>query len=246
MKNLKKILCKSISFLKLYLKDYLKLLIKPILIGLVGMLLLALCLLGPIGAIIALFSSIPCTCYAFWRGYLITYSLNYAVESYMRTENKVSIIDCYELTKKEGSKLAAFLGYSALVCLLVCLSAIILIPTSVSVDFRADFMQMLKSPELSYKYFIVLFPCFLLLSPFYNFLNQAFFYRKSNEGFNNLLFNCYKNLDKAGMLLCAFFAVGLNILGVVNVFIFAVVALILNPFIYCANMLWYKQKIGEN
>lgn len=246
MKCLKTIFHKSNSFLKIYLKDYLKLLIKPIIIGIVGTLFLALCFLGPIGALIALFTSIPALCYAFWNGYLITYSLNYAVESYMRTENKVSLIDCYDLAKKDSGKLAAFLGFALFFIFLVYLPVLIIIPMIFANSIESDIAQFFLSYKFPYKYTLILNIPFLILIPFYNFLNQAFFYRKSKDGFVKLLKNCYTNMDKTGILLCVIFVLGTSVLFVLNAILYAIVALIANPFIYCANMLWYRLRHYED
>jgi len=233
MINLKIILLKSSSFLKIYLKEYLKFLIKPILIGFIGMLSLFLCIFGPIGAIMALLINIPCTCYALWRGYLITYSLNYAADSYAKTDTKVLISDCYNLAKKDGNKLAKFLCFSSLLCLLIYL------PSLIYGFSNSDFIS-----DLTFGWSFKKTLCFLLngliLLPFYNFLNQAFFYEKE-EKFIDLFLNCYKKLDKTGVQLVLIFGL-LSLIGSFNSLVYILFSLILNPLIYCANTLWYKQK----
>lgn len=237
MNNYKIILKKSNDFLKIYLKEYLNIIKKPILFGLIGFLSLALCVLGPIGAIIALIVSIPCICYAFWQGYLITYSLNYAADSFIKTDNKVSLIDCYDLAKKDGNELAKFLLFCAL------LNLIVFAPSIMYFLINASDVTAITTVGV-FKNFLLNFIIGLLFAPFSNFLNQAFFYR-NNQSFFELFLNCYKKLNKTGVLLVITFS-SIMLLNTVNGLIYIITALILNPLIYCANIIWYKQNVCEN
>lgn len=243
MNNLKIILTKSSNFLKIYLKDYLALIKKPVLVGFLGLLSLGLCIFGPIGAILALFISIPCICYSFWRGYLMTYSLNYAADSYAKTDNKVLILDCYNLAKKDGNKLAQFLGFSVLIFVILCSPSIVyLILKALKTDLLVDLVSAIYNPMMLFKYLIAFILNSLVLIPFYNFLNQAFFYRKEKESFLSLFLNCYKKLDKTGIALAIIFNL-LTCLSFFNSLLYLILALFLNPLIYCANTIWYKNKI---
>lgn len=237
MNNYKIILKKSSDFLNLYLKEYLIVLKTPFLVGLVGFLSMILCVLGPIGAVLALFISIPCICYSFWQGYLITYSLNYAADSFIKTDNKVSLMDCHDLAKKDGNELAKYLVFSSVLCLLVNLFSILYLLSNI-----ASITSITPHEIFRYTFFLTLNS--ILLLPFSNFLNQAFFYRKK-ESFFELFLNCYKKLDKTAILLIITFSL-IMVLNSINSLIYTIVALVLNPLIYCANTIWYKQKACED
>lgn len=238
MNNYKAILKKSSDFLKIYFKEYMITLKTPFLVGLIGFLSIILCMVTPIGAVISLLIFIPCFCYAFWQGYLITYSLNYAADSFIKTDNKVLLTDCYDLAKKDGGELAKFLFFYAIVYFIICIPSIIYL-----------FFNLAPAGTIpAHKIFgcmLILMINNILLLPSSNFLNQAFFYRKKEENFFELLLNCYKKLDKTGILLAITFSL-LMLLNSINSLICSILILLLNPLIYCANTIWYKQKTSDD
>jgi hypothetical protein len=231
MNKLVKMLLKNKDFYKKYFSAYFKLLKKPIIFSIIGVSLLALCLLGPIGALIALFISIPCLCYAFWQGYLITYSLIYAADAYSLNDEP-NLIDCYETARTKGNTLAIFLLFSMI------LSLVLMFPTLVTLVFSFDITTLQIKPW----FYIIAFINSVLLFPFSNFLNQAFFYRKHEEKFIDLFLNCYKKLDKIGILISILFSIFMGLLYAFNSIFYIILALIFNPLIYCINTLWYKSK----
>lgn len=238
MNNYKAILKKSSDFLKIYFNEYLIALKMPFLVGLIGFLSIILCMVTPIGAIIALLIFIPCFCYAFWHGYLIAYSLNYAADSFAKTDNKVSLADCYDLAKKDSGELAKFLLFYAVVYFIVCIPSIIYLFFNFTPDGTIPTQKIFKCM------FFLLMNNIILL-PSSNFLNQAFFYRKKEESFSELLLNCYKKLDKTGILLSITFG-SFMLLNSINSLICSILILILNPLVYCANTIWYKQKTCDD
>lgn len=232
MNNFKEMLLQSKSFCKIYFKPYFKLLKRPIIIGLLGALSLGLCALGPIGALISLFISIPCMCYAFWQGYLITYSLIYAADAYS-FNNEPNLADCFEMAKTKGDQLALFLVFSMALCFVLILATII------ALIFCVD----LETLQIKPCFYYIAFANSLILFPFSNFLNQAFFYKKDDEKYINLFLNCYTKLDKNGVILSLIFSLIAFVLSGICPICYLIIALLLNPFIYFMNTIWYKNRI---
>ena len=231
MTNFKEIFFQSKLFNKVYFKQYFMTLKKPIIIGLIGALSLLLCFFGPIGALFSLFISIPCLCYAFWQGYLITYSLIFAIDAYSFND-KPSLIDCFKMAKIKGNQLALFLLFS------MALSLILMLPMVVCLVFCID----LTTLQIKPCFYFIAFINSALLFPFSNFLNQAFFYKRDDEKFMDLFLNCYKKLDKNGVILSLAFSLIPVILSGVCPFCYLIIALLLNPFIYFMNTIWYKNR----
>ena len=73
------------DFSKKYLAQYLYAMTKPILIGFLGLILFSTIFINRTYVIVALLS-IPCLCYAFWRGFVVTYILCDCVNSYQKDE----------------------------------------------------------------------------------------------------------------------------------------------------------------
>ena len=236
MNNLKEIFKTSGLFLQEYISQYLKLLSKPIIFGVVGACALGLCALGPIGGVISAFISIPCLCYAFWQGYLITYAINYAADSYVvKQENNIPLIDCYNFTKEKAKELAWFLLFSLII------SAVVMIPSALYAINNLNLADIFANAK-SVIYLVI---NSLILYPFYNFLNQAFFYKKDDESFIGLFLNCYKKLDLAGITLVILFSLLPTIISGINSLLYVICVFPLNLIIYFANTIWYKSKTSN-
>ncbi|MBR3604465.1 MAG: hypothetical protein IKL52_00375 [Candidatus Gastranaerophilales bacterium] len=219
------------NFCRTYFPFYFKLLKKPVIIGSIGALSLALCLLGPIGALISLFISTPCLCYAFWQGYLITYALIYASEAHS-FNNEPNLSDCFEMTKIKGNQLALFLLFSMIITLAL------MFPTLIALIFSFDISTLHIKPI----FYVIAFINSVALFPFSNFLNQAFFYKKDDEKFIDLFLNCYKKLNKEGIILSVIFSLIPTVIGGICPLGYFFIALLLNPFIYYTNTIWYKNQ----
>ena len=98
MSNFNDILNNSLNFSFKYMIEYLKELIKPILFGFLGCVFFAFVFIKPELALIGLLS-IPLFCYAFWRGYVITYALIMYSENY----NNKQVLNNNLLQKKIGN-----------------------------------------------------------------------------------------------------------------------------------------------
>lgn len=232
MSKFSEMFLQSKGFCKKYFKIYFKMLTKPVIIGFIGAISLLLCNFGPIGALISLFISIPCLCYAFWQGYLLTYSLIYAGDAYSYNDEP-SLIDCFDMAKLKGNKLALFLLFS------MALTLALMFPMLVSLIFSLDIATLQIKPL----FYVVAFINSIILFPFSNFLNQAFFYKKDEEKFIDLFLNCYKKLNKEGVILSLVFSLIPAVLSGICPICYLVIALLLNPFIYFLNTIWYKNRM---
>ena len=83
----------GILFFRKYLKEYLTLLVKPVLIGILGIFAMLFMFINPLFSILGLFVTIPCVFYSFWRGITVTYTLNYAAYNmYKNGSNSLIIV----------------------------------------------------------------------------------------------------------------------------------------------------------
>lgn len=232
MNNLKIYFKDGHNFAKKYLREYFLLLSKPILIGLVGFASVFLSHLGFIGAILALIISLPCMCYAFWQGYLITYSLNYLAVDFVQNNQERTLIDCYNLSKEKAKELATYLFLAIIVSFLIMIpSLVIVLKSGISFDMASIISN-----------FSVLSVNGLILIPFFNFLTQIFFFKKDDENFSDLFIGCYKKLNVTGIFLSIFFTIIGTMIGI-NIIIYVILALVLNLYAYSINTFWYYSRI---
>lgn len=233
MKQLFILLKLSLKFTKKYIFKYLLELIKPLVVAFVGVVLFSLCFINPILSFVSLLS-VPCFCYAFWRGYVITYALIPCANSFIKN-NSVVFKDCIFGIKKLEGRLALF------VCFIAVFTIILYIPSFFYVfkllplnDFGTAILSLQEfSKQIDNAFFINT----LLLSPFLNFALCAFYYRKQ-ENYFNLFLNCYKKLNILG----AFLALVITLFSYKCIVLYIILALFLNPFIYSINTFWYLSR----
>lgn len=236
MNNIKKYLNFGINFSKKYMLQYFKLLLQPILFGILAFLLLKITTQNPSLILLAILS-IPLVCYAFWKGYLITYTLNFAAITYENKTNK-TLEELLKITKQKEKELAKYLGFCAIVSIVAYLPTFIYVIANVT-----NFSSIFSNPLVILNALVVLILNSLVLLPFYNFFNQAFLFKKENEKFFDLVLNCYKKLDKTGIGLSFLFAFLGGIIGGLNPIIYVILALTLNLLTFSVNTIWYKNKI---
>ncbi|MBQ7287801.1 MAG: hypothetical protein IJW73_08590 [Candidatus Gastranaerophilales bacterium] len=243
MSNFKNYLKNSAEFAKKYIGQYFKLLIKPIIVGAIGLVSVGLVYIHPLLAILALLISIPCVCYSFWNGYVVTYSLINVSNTFINSEEK-ELKDCL-INNEEKKQLALWLGFCALISIVAFLPAMIFMGKSV------DIIALLTNPSsllsntqnLGFVSLICLITTIILL-PFLNFFNQAFYFKKEDEKFINAFINCYKKLDSDGIKLSIVFTIAGGILSCFG-YIYPILALVLNLFTFSANTFWFREKIEE-
>ena len=85
--------------------------------------------------------------------------------------------------------------------------------------------------------------CFLVntivLAPFLNYVLCALYFKKDNENYFKLFFNCYKHLNLLGILIAILITLASYMGGV----IYIILALFLNPFVYSINTFWYSARL---
>lgn len=236
MNNIKEYLNFGINFSKKYMSQYFRLLLQPILFGILAFLLLKITTQNP-SLILLAFLSIPLVCYAFWKGYLITYTLNFAAITFEKKIDK-SLEELLKITKQKEKELAKYLGFCAIISIVAYLPTFIYVIANIS-----NFSSILSNPLIALNALAILILNSLFLLPFYNFFNQAFLFKKDNESFFDLVLNCYKKLDKIGIGLSFLFAFLGGIIGGFNPIIYVILALTLNLLTFSVNTIWYKNKI---
>jgi len=215
-----------------YMKQYLLALKKPAIAAVLGVILFATCLTqDPIFVVVALLS-IPCFCYAFWRGYVITYALIPCANDFIKDSPKP--FETYVLKAKniEG-ELAWYL------CFALFLTLILYIPSVAFILKTLSLSDILSNPV----HFIntAMQPLIIntiILAPFLNFFLCVFNYKKEKENYFTLFLNCYKKLDILGI----FIAVVITLIGFIGGTLYLLFALFLNPFIYSINTFWYLSR----
>ncbi len=234
----------SFDFFRKYIKEYFILLLKPILVGIMGFFAMLFMFVNPLFAILGIFITIPCIFYSFWRGILITYSLNIAANHFYN-KNSIGLIECYKIAKQNEKELALWVTYVALFSILGYIPAFVLCnifaPVSLNSFFNfpygtINFFQSL----MSFKILLIYIINTLILIPFFNYSQQAFYFRKPQEKFINLILNCYKKNGIKGYLI-AFFVVLSSFILTSNSFLIILV-LFFNVFIYGLNMFWWITK----
>lgn len=242
MNNFSNLLNFGFEFLKKYYSEYFRLLLKPLLYALFGVLIMVIIQQNPNIALLGLLS-IPLFCYAFWKGYLITFALNYGAISY-KNNQKESLENF--ISKINEKELVGFLGFSAVITIIAYLPSLIYaIRTIDFIMIISNPASLLSNASALVMVFLVLLLNSLILAPFFNFFNQAFFFKKENESFMNLFFNCYKKLDKDGLVLSIFFGIIGGIISVLHPLIYLVFALLLNLITFSVNSLWFYERLEK-
>ena len=242
MNNFSNLLNFGFEFLKKYYSEYFRLLLKPFACALLGVLIMILIQQNPNIALLGLLS-IPLFCYAFWKGYLATFALNYATISFKNSQNEPLEELVLKINEKE---LAKFLGFSAIITIIGYLPSIIYAFKTVDImALVANPMTLLSNISALVSVFLALLLNSLILIPFFNFFNQAFFFKKENESFMSLFLNCYKKLDKDGWALSIFFGFIGGVISVLHPLIYLVFALLLNLITFSANSLWFYERMGK-
>ena len=108
----------AVKFTQKYLKEYILLLLKPIGILCLGFLSLFLAISGAFNPILSLFIVFPCIIYSFWRGLLITYSLNYAAYDLIKENKNITLAEALVLTKKRENELKIWVSLASVILVL--------------------------------------------------------------------------------------------------------------------------------
>ncbi len=231
------------KFFKRYLKEYFLLLLKPLLIGIIGILSVLLAFIDPIFGIVSLFISIPCICYSFWRGYLITYSLNLASYNFIKKNAVLSLENCYKAVLQDEKRFAMYVLFYALATIIGYIPTIIFTVISVG---NTDLATIINNPfdiiNTMLPVFIVSVINSLVLLPFLNFSLQAYTFKK-DENFIQLFLNCYKKLDLTGFII-AFIVSGFSfVISAVNIVLYFLTFIFINLIVYSVNTFWYSSRI---
>lgn len=238
--NVSQILNLSFEFFKKYLMLYIKAMAVPLGLGVLGALLVFLVTINPMLFILGLLA-IPIMCVAFWKGYVITYSLNHLAYAYYKKEEK-TIDEAIKITKQNEKELAKYISFCAVI-LLVCYLPTIIYSSGV-IDLKMFFLNPLSIiSDLSglIKVMVVCFINSIFILPFMNFFNQVFFFKKRVESYFDLFLKCFK-IDSVGVMLSVIFAI---LGGIISTFappIYLVLALMLNVITYSANTFYCAQK----
>lgn len=245
MKKLKILFKLSFKFFKKYFSQYFVLMLKPIVVTIIGLLSIFLAFISPLLAIVALFISIPCVCYGFWRGFIITYSLNIAALNFIKNNSNTSLSDCYNNALEKEKDFAKYVCFYALINILGFLPVIIyffhLIPLT-EFPFILNDPIILKSKLIPIVCLILVNTIILL--PFLNYATQAFLFKKE-ENYIQLFLNCYKKLDMTGFLIALIINLIVFVLNYFFLKIYLLTFMIINVFVYSINTFWYYSRISK-
>ena len=244
MKNFAQYFVQTLEFTKAYIKSYLYMMIIPIIIALIGVLAMLPLIktANPFFGLLAIFITIPALCFAFWRGYLIAYSLNYAAWDFSKNQEMlIDLKSALAKTKEKGNKIALYTIFVSLVTLLLCLP--VLIYFAFQIKFCIDYS--ILSRTALHKYTIctsLLLINLILLLPFTNYALQAFFFKKKDEKFLDLFVNCYKKLDFTGFLIGVFNLVVSCIMVILPSYLYVIFMILFVLFSFPISTFWYYQK----
>lgn len=237
MEQIRTIILPAHKFALRYCTQYLKLLIKPCLFMVLGIIFLLLCFLNPVFAIFALFITIPSLCYGFWKGYCITYLLNFAAFGFLKNSDMAleSYLNSFKAREKDFIK---YISFCAILSLAFYIPVFYLFFKNVS---KFDLSNPVSVITNSFFAFILFSIISIALIPFSNYLTQAYFFKKENENYFSLFINCYKNLDWIGIIIAVANIVITLIISSLNTFILPLL-IILNLYFYSINMFWYYSR----
>ena len=244
MSEINKYLKYSKKFSKKYIKEYLILMLKPIIVGLIGYMFVQLAMKNPFFIIFVFLITFPCIFWAFWRGYVITYALNYAAYDFYNDENDYTLLDFIEQNKTKEKNLALYLSFCAIVTIILFMPTILSSISILGTLFTnpAGIMTMLNKFVSTFIIFLI---NSIILIPFINFMTQAFFFKKDYETFSDVFINCYKYLDKDGVIIALTISIISSLPGLLNPVLQGVIMLLLNVYFYSINTFWFYDKINK-
>ena len=226
----------SFKFMNTFAFDYIKYMIKYILIGLFGLIIVWFSQYNAVFALFVIFVSIPAVCYAFWKGYVATYALNYSALDFLENKPIAPFENYIKLAFKNEAELAKFVGFVAIITLLGIIPSLFYIINAINIE------NLLTNPTGEFmkpEFFKVLTINCVILAPLINFSLQSFFFRQK-ENYFILIINCYKT-GIAG------FVVSLIFIGITSMLEFyALTFLFLNLFIYSFNLFLYYSKTKKS
>lgn len=241
MEKLNLIIKLSFKFFAKYINDYIKATIKLVVLCILGFALVPLSYFGIPFALLTFFVTIPLFCYCFWRGYVITYALNYLAFEFLKKQEQKTFKECVDTSLKNGGELAKYVSFIAVITILGYIPFIYyFIHTTSLTALITDPMGLLNNLGLGLIFMINT----LFLAPFINFALQAYFFKK-NESYMDLLKNCYKYLDITGILITLIIVGFTTIISSAAVVIYALIFLPLNVIIYSVNTFWYYSRLKE-
>ena len=244
MSKINKYLRLSKKFAKKYTKEYLLLMAKPILVGLVGFMFVQFALKNPFFIFFVFLITFPCIFWAFWKGYVITYALNYAAYDFYDNENDYTLLDFIEQNKNKEKNLALYLSFCAIVSIILFLPTILSSVSILGALFTnpAGIMTMLNKFVSTFVIFLI---NSIILIPFINFMTQAYFFKKDHENFSDAFINCYKYLNKDGVIIAIAISIISSLPGLINPVLQGILMLLLNTYFYSINTFWFYDRVNK-
>lgn len=179
------------KFFQKYIKEYILLSILPALISLAALFFVGFCVAFPNNfSIIIAIIALPIALYFMWELYLITYSLNYAAVSFIENDKHLTLKESLNLAKKDKKGLLVYLTKCSIVMLVILIPVFSMITENpLNLGRNAGSFLEFSYPMLGY-----IITASIVLTPFYVYLNQAYFFRK-NDNFSDIFLSCYKNFN---------------------------------------------------
>ncbi len=241
MEKLNKIFGLAAKFYSIYAKQYFLAMVKPLLAGVLAFVLIGISLLNKA---LALFSilSLPLIFYSFWQSYLITYALNFAAMDALKQGSGAPFEIFICRTKDQSGKLARWVTFGAFLSLVLIAPSIIL-----SVRNAAFIIQSAGEISSFLPVLGLIFLNLILILPFMNYLNQAFYFKREDEGYFDLFFNCYKKLNLQGVSLIVIFGVLQWVISSSASFLSPIFTFALTPYALACSIYWYYGRLeAEN
>lgn len=233
----------SHKFTLKYLKSYFMIMLKPILIGSLGIVFLFTISLKPIFALLGLFVTLPCIFYSFWRGYFITYALNDVAYRFINKEENISIEDSINYLKPKEGDFAIYISICSILSILCFSPTFIYIFSKYqqnSINLNGDITSILS---ILGEFVLIGLINLIILMPFFNFVTQAYYFKKEEENLFNVILNCYKYLNPIGIMLIIIINLANTFLSQIAFIIYLPLIIILNLYTYSLNTFWFYSRI---
>ena len=241
MNNINSYLKLGYEFLKKYCCEYFRMLLLPFACALIGILLVILTTINPMFGFLALIIGIPSICFAFWRGYIATYALNFMAYDFHKKNEMLNLKKYVE--KVDKKELAKYLGFCAFITLICYLPTFIFISKTINIGaLFLNPLSLLSNQTALFSICLISMLNTILFIPFLNFYNQALVFKQQNESYMNLFLNCYKNLNNAGLILASIFVIAGVIISSFGPFLYGILALLLNLITFSVNTFWYSER----
>ena len=223
------------KFFQRYLKEYLLILAKPFLLLILSFVFVPLCQTSPFFAIPAILITIPLSCWAAWKIYVIFYATIPASYDFLKNGAKTEFAEIVKNIKQK--ELISFALFSCVIYLIPLICIILAISINISRAANPATCDILS-------FIIFIITVIALITPFVFFSLQALYFKEDNENYFNLFKKCYQYLNIEAIMILVIIGL-INFTFNLNIVLSIVSVLILPLFTNSVCTFWYYSRLQK-